>query len=418
MQRVRMSLPYYRANGWEPVVLAVGEPWVEGVREPALAQTVPPDVRVEWCPALSLKWSRRLGLGSLGPRSFFSLLRRGNRLLRAERFDLIFFSTTQFTVFSLGPIWRRWFGVHYVIDVQDPWRTDYYERRGSRRPPGGWKYQLARMEARLLEGRCYTRAAAVMSVSPAYLDDIRVRYPAFARIPTAVIRFGASDIDLAFAALVPGTAPFRREAGEIHLLYTGAAGPVMPHALNVLFDAVRLYRAQNLAGAERLRFHFVGTSYAAPDRAVPSVLPVAAAAGVLHQVSETAHRIGFLDAIRLQQQADILLVLGSSDLAYSPSKIYLYYLTQRPILGVVFEFSVMQKLLDELSCAYLVTFREHGPKEPAHAALHRFFDQILSGNVAATQPARDDAQFRAKYLAAELTRQQCELFERALAPPP
>jgi len=27
MQRVRMSLPFYRDNGWEPVVLAVGERW-------------------------------------------------------------------------------------------------------------------------------------------------------------------------------------------------------------------------------------------------------------------------------------------------------------------------------------------------------------------------------------------------------
>jgi len=420
MQRVRMSLPYYRENGWEPVILAVGERWQDGVREAGLSHTVPADVRIEWCSALSLKWSRRLRLGSLGPRSFFSLRRRGAQLLRAEKFDLVFFSTTQFTCFSLGPLWQRRFGVPYVLDVQDPWRTDYYERPGSRKPPGGWKYKIARLEARLLEGWCFRHAAAVMSVSPTYLDDLRARYPALARTPTAVIRFGASTDDIVSAGRESPAATyraFRREAGELHLLYTGAAGPVKPHSLNVLFDAVRLYRAKDPAGARRLRFHFVGTSYAAPGRALPSVLPVAEAAGVADQVSETPHRIGFLEAIRLQQQADVLLMMGSSDLAYSPSKIYLYYLTRQPILGVVFDDSVMKQILEELSCSYLVHFQEHGPKEEAHAALHQFFALILRGQVAATQPERDDAFFRSKYLATELTRQQCELFARALARP-
>ncbi|MGA7725971.1 MAG: hypothetical protein WCA95_11885, partial [Opitutaceae bacterium] len=46
MQRVRMSLPYYRAHGWEPVVLAVGKDWQLGVTEPNLLSTVPSDVRV------------------------------------------------------------------------------------------------------------------------------------------------------------------------------------------------------------------------------------------------------------------------------------------------------------------------------------------------------------------------------------
>jgi peptidyl-prolyl cis-trans isomerase D len=75
-----------------------------------------------------------------------------------------------------------------VIDIQDPWRTDYYERKDSRQPPGGWKYQFARLQAWLLEGWTYRRVSAVMSVSPSYLDDLRARYPAFARVPAEVAK--------------------------------------------------------------------------------------------------------------------------------------------------------------------------------------------------------------------------------------
>ena len=38
----------------------------------------------------------------------------------------------QFVTFPLGRIWPAWFGTPYVFDSQDPWRTDYRERPGSR----------------------------------------------------------------------------------------------------------------------------------------------------------------------------------------------------------------------------------------------------------------------------------------------
>jgi hypothetical protein len=47
MQRVRLALPYLRAQGWEPTVLAVAPEYIEGgVREPLLESTYPADVPV------------------------------------------------------------------------------------------------------------------------------------------------------------------------------------------------------------------------------------------------------------------------------------------------------------------------------------------------------------------------------------
>jgi hypothetical protein len=419
MQRVRMSLPYYRRYGWEPVVLAVGEAWQDGVREPALAATVPADVRVIRTRAWSNRWTRLVGFHHLGWRAWYHLYRTGSRLLRREKFDAVFFSNTQFITFTLGPLWRRRFGVPFILDVQDPWRTDYYERPGSRRPPGGWKYLFARLQARALEGFCFRRAAAVMSVSPVYLEHLRARYREMAFTPSTVLRFGASLLDLDQAERLPRPVrTFARDHGEKHLVYTGASGPIMPHALTVLFTALRRYRARAPERAARLHLHFVGTSYVAEGRGEPSVRPIAEACGVADQVEEIPHRIGHLEALQLQQAADVLLLLGSSDLAYSPSKVYLYYLTGRPILGVVFQNSIMERLLDELACAYLARFRADAPKDEAYAGLERFFDAIFDGFPAGMLPVRNEAHFRAYYLAEELTRLQCRLFDRALAVSP
>ena len=419
MQRVRMSLPYYRAHGWEPVVLAVDSPWQTGVREDELLATLPPEVRVIRTQALPNALSRLLGIGNIGLRALPFFLWRGTRLLAAEKFDLVLFSNTQFVTFTLGRLWRRWFGVPYVIDIQDPWRTDYYERPGSRRPPGGWKYQLARFQAWGLEGWTYREASAVMSVSPSYIADLRSRYRHFASIPAEVIGFGASRTDLAAAVAHPVAGQsFDRTGDKIHLLYTGASGPVMPHSLKVLFDGLRLYREVHPERAARLRFHFIGTSYVAAGKGRPSVLPVAAACGVGDQVDEIPHRIGHLEAVRWQQMADVLLLPGSSDLAYSPSKVYPYFLTGRPILGLVFRDSVMERLLDELACAFMVRYRDHEPKAEAHARLHAFFDLALAGFPPGSLPARNTDRFNRRYLAEELTHSQCVLFEQALARSP
>jgi hypothetical protein len=417
MQRVRMSLGHYRAGGWEPVVLCVGERWQDGTREPELLQTVPADVRVVATRALASQWTKRLGIGNVGLRSWFHLRAAGNRLLAAERFDLVFFSTTQFITFTLGPLWRRRFGVPYALDVQDPWRTDYYERAGSRSPPGGWKYRFARLQARLFEGPCFRRAGAIMSVSPSYLEDLRARYPETAALPSAVIRFGASREDFAHAAALPNTTyPFDGDPRLRHLAYTGASGPVMPHSLEVLFGALQTYRGLHPARAERLRFHFVGTSYVPPGAGKATVLPVAEAFGVADLVSEVAHRVGFLDCARIQRAAHGLLLLGSSDLAYSPSKVYFYYLAGRPILGVVFQDSVMERILDELRCAHMARFRLAGPKEDAHRVIMAYFDGVLDGFPPEATPPGNDAVFNSNYLVEKLALRQCELFEQAARP--
>jgi hypothetical protein len=396
------------------VVLCVARDRQVGVMEDELAATVPPDVRVIEVAAWSARWTGLIGVRNTGLRCWLPMLFAGLRLLRAERFDLVFFSTTQFFTFTLGRIWRRLRGVPYVFDMQDPWRTDYYERPGSRRPPGGWKYRFARLVAWALEGWSFRRVSGVMSVSPDYLSDLHSRYPHLEKTPAVTIRFGASAEDLIAARRLPvPAARFSRDDGEVHVVYTGASGPVTPHALTVLFDAVRDFREGQPEAAKRLRFHFLGTSYVPPGSGQPSVLPLAERLGVADLVTEIPHRLGHLECLRIQEEADILLLPGSSDPAYSPSKTYPYFLTGRPILGLVFAGSVLESLLEELGGTHLVRFTENDSNQSAHAAIGRFLQAALEGRAAELIAPRRDEHFTREYLAASLTARQAELFEQA-----
>lgn len=416
MQRVRMGLSCYAAHGWDATVLTVEERYQGGLSEPELMRTLPATARIVRVPAWPLRWARLLGFGNIGLRAWPFLYREGARLLRREKFDLVFFSTTQFAVFTLGPLWKARFGVPYVLDFQDPWRTNAYERSGARPPPGGWKYQFARLQARLFEGWTVRGASALMSVSPLYLEDFRQRYPSILGKPSAVLPFGASQSDLVHASELPAPPQaIVRRVGERHLVYTGAAGPISPRALAILFEALRQYREQSPERSGRIRLHFIGTSYGEGGRAKCSILPVAESFGVSDQVTEIPYRVGFLDAIRLQQDADGLVLLGAPDPAYVPSKAFVYYLTRKPILALLYPDTVLERLLDELACAHLVRIQPNAGDAGSFPALWAFFDALVDGTAGDLMPVRRDDIFRSRYLAEELAGQQCALFEAGVS---
>ena len=178
MQRARLALPYLRSFGWEPVVLAVAPEMVEGgVREPLLEQTYPADIRVERVRGIPPQATRWAGVGSLWLRCGRALRAAGERLLRQERFDLVFFSTTQFDAFSLGPRWKARFGVPYVLDYQDPWINDYYRLTKTIPPGGPLKFGFSQWRARRLEPKALRQAGGVVAVSDSYGPALARNHP-------------------------------------------------------------------------------------------------------------------------------------------------------------------------------------------------------------------------------------------------
>jgi hypothetical protein len=416
MQRVRMSLSHYREFGWDPIVLTVDPDCQTGIRDDLLEKTLPDNVVLRRCGAWPLRWCRRFGVSNLGLRAWFHLLIAGAQTIRRDKVDLVFFSTTQFITFTLGRLWLAWRGVPYVIDLQDPWVTDYYRGVQKAKRPGGWKYAVAQQQARLLEPWVFRKMAGLMAVSPRYLATLAKRYRWFSKIPSELIGFGASETDLEVAKKSRAL-PSRSSPDLKRIVYTGAAGPIMHPSLGVLLDGLNEFRATH--GAEMpLRIEFLGTSYAPPGKEQASVAPLALPLGLADVVSEKPARLGHLEALAVQGEADALLLLGSDDPDYAPSKLYPYFLTGRPILAVVPAGSNLEQTLAELNCARIVTFGENGGTARTREELAAFFSDLLAGMPAGTLPARNEAHFRQTYLSRSLVEKQCALFDRAVALPP
>ncbi len=346
MQRARLALPHLRALGWEPVVLAVEPASVEGaVLDPLLEETYPADIRVVRVRGFSPRLTRALGFGSLWLRCGSALRRAGEKLLAAEKFDLVFFTTTQFDAFALGPRWLVRFGVPYVLDYQDPWVNDYYRKTGTRPPGGALKFWLSQFTARRREPAAVRKASAIVSVSAAYGPDLVARYPGLDASRIHHLPFGSAASDLELARRHPPVAPpVAFDDGRVHLVYAGRCGDDMVPALTLLFRALRKHLDAVPADSERLRLHFIGTDYAPPPLGRLRVMPVAEREGVAAQVSEHCRRVPYFDALHALVRADALMVVASDDPTYSASKIFPYLLARRPLLVIAHPDSLMLSL--------------------------------------------------------------------------
>lgn len=358
MQRVRLALPHLRALGWEPVVLAVGPDYVEGaVIDPLLEATYPADVRVIRVAGVKPGKTRWAGIGNLWWRCGRALAAAGEALLAVEKFDLVFFSTTQFPAFALGPKWRKWFGVPFVVDYQDPWVTDYYSRTKTR-PPGGWlKFTLAQWGAKRDEPRVLRAAAGAVAVSDSYPEMLARLYPWYDARRMRVLPFGASAVDLEVATRHrPATPLVDFDDGYFHQVYTGRSGPDMAESLAMFFRGFARFRATHPETAKLMRFHFIGTGYAPPPLGEEAVMPVARAEGVAEHVTEHCYRVPYFDTLHYLTRAHALIAVGSNDATYSASKIYGYVLSRKPLLLIFHERSLVLKFAREVKAGLALSF--------------------------------------------------------------
>ena len=392
-QRVRMSLPYFEEFGWRATILTVRTEDLEGATlDPLLDRTVPAGTDIVRVGVLPARWTRRLsGLGGLAWRTWPFLWRAGCRILKKERFDVVYFSTTQFPLMSLGPRWKRRFGVPYVVDFQDPWLSDYYDRPGAPPPPGGrLRYGLANTLARALEPSVVREAGHIIAVSPAYVETFLQRYEQWLDPSQfTVLPFGAPENDFELlAGMNMSQTVFDANDGRRHWVYVGVIAPAMRRTLNLLFGALHDVREREPARWADVRLHFIGTSYAPPDRAEKSVEPIAQACGVGDLVEERTWRVPYFEALRLLLDSEVVMVIGSDDPGYSASKLYPCLLSRKPLLALLHENSPAVAILHEAGVKRIMTFHPERVADPeAIREAGEFLQEFLfSADTAALRP--------------------------------
>lgn len=336
MQRLRVCVGHFRAFGWEPHVLCVDDRYIGREVDELLVKTVLNDVSVTKVGA----FSGFPGLSAIGIRAFHSLGRAGARLIEEERFDLVFVSTTAFPVMYLARRWGKKYGVPYVLDFQDPWGV--FPKEANQFLRRNLKSRLVQKLHRMIEGPTVSEADGLVAVSHRYIETLQEHYRVTSKSLVQPIPFSNRDFEVA-----------REVAGELNRELNGKRNEEQNRALRrsgsdqairCVFlgrvpDAMRaqlkrlmlLVKANlNQAGSELPLIRFIGTTYQPGETTLVSEM-------VQHyqldeQVQETTGRISYMESLAEMKRADVLLLLGSSDSSYLPSKVTPYLASGRPVL--------------------------------------------------------------------------------------
>ena len=384
--RVRLLAPHLPRYGWEPTVVSVDPRDYEGRLDPHLASLVPADLRVVRCRAWPARFTRRLGVGDLGIRAFTGLRDACAGLLEREPFDVVFITIFPTYPALLGPVFKRRFGVPFVLDYADPWVGAWGETVGS--GPDGRpdvKSRLTRALARRLEPKVVRAAGALTAVSAATYEQVRTRHPELARLPCLAIPYGGEPADFARLRQRPRSNRYFTPAdGNAHISYVGTLLPLGFETLRAVLRAVRRLAERRPGLYRRLRLRFFGTSNQTAPDAPARVLPVARELGVEGCVTEIAPRIDYLDALTVQIDATGILMMGSSEPHYTASKLYPGLLAERPILAVYHEASSVVEILRRAArppAARLVTYDDTRRAESRAEAIYEELRALIENPI-------------------------------------
>lgn len=410
MHRVRQSIAFFRQMGWESTVVAVEPAFIEMSTDPILLETLPADADIIRIPAWKASSTRKFGLGNIGYRSLSAYYKTGSRLLKSGKYDLVYFSTTAFPVMVLGRIWKRKFSVPFIIDMQDPWRNDFYlDKPKSERPPKFW---MAYRMDKYMEAFAMKKVDGIISVSEGYPKTLIERYQNIRPEMCSVIPFGGAGIDFEILGKTDlKNNLFNKEDGNINLVYIGRGGHDMNLAVSSIFHALKNGLSTQPEVFNRIRLFFVGTSYAADGKGIKTIEPQAEKLGVGHLVTEITDRLPYFEAMKVLKDADLLVIPGSTDTNYTASKLYPYILANKPLLAVFNENSSVVDILKKTKAGVCVTFHNDDlPGDCGERVLKALKDLLEK---LPFTPETDWTEFE-PYSAREAARRQVEFFNKTI----
>lgn len=374
--RIRFLANHLREFDWEPIILTTDPKFYEWSVDPENDRLLATSVEVLRTQAFSAGWTRKVGIGDIGMRSLWHHWQTLKKLCRERKVDLIFIPVPPYVPMILGRFAQRKFSIPYVIDYIDPWVSEYYWNvPREQRPP---KWPLAYAMARILEPYALKNVSHITGVSKGTTESVRSRYPSLSDVGATEIPYGAEIDDFAYVKLnARKNSVFDAQDGLFHISYVGACIPGMYPAVEALFRAVQLGLRNNRELFERVKLHFVGTSYGTNGNG-GGVKSIAAGVGISSQVEEYPSRVPYLDSLQIMLDSAALILVGSDEQHYTASKVFPYILAQRPFLAIFHEDSSVIKIINDTNSGRFVTFNLH--RSPAESVLEiaRHLEALLS----------------------------------------
>lgn len=333
MQRARMLAWEMGVMGWDVEILSPSADFQQKVWvEPFASHFFNSEIRRhEAKPLLVDRLFKALGMKSAAWRGLFPMYWLGSKLLAKGEYDIVYFSTTTFTFFCLGRLWRWRYKRPYILDYQDPWYNPSFDIKSKQ---GTFKNWLSNKLAKYLEAFSIRGASGVISVSPGYLKTLVGRYgniPALLENHKTVIPFGALKRDLAFTSSTEPTITVESDIRTI--AYVGVGDFIMQRSFRrIVLSLARLRLSRpELVNPVRLLLRGTQGGWRAGERKV--LWEEANLAGVGDIVIEDPSIVSYSAAISQALAADGLLVLGVDDSDYMPSKLFTYAFTGKPLLA-------------------------------------------------------------------------------------
>ena len=401
--------------------------YVESKADEELLCTIPEDQEVIRIPAVPYQWTRRMGFGGIAWRAYGSLARAGSKLLQERQYHAVYFSSTVFRTFCLGPKWLDRFGIPYFIDYHDPWWTDYYFKKGAPKPPGGmFKYKITHWLARKNEAEVIRGAAGVTCVSPGYVQLLRERYPQTDPEKYIELPFGAPERDAELAGWRIEDRG-RRESNKEVWRYIGAGGGIMADAVRIFAQTCKEIPESVRPEWKKFKIEFLGTSYATYGKPAPSLAPVLSRIVPEIEVEEKSERLPYLESLRQLVSADRLILFGTNDPGYTASKLGVYILARRPLLVICREESSVARIVRETRAGELITFGESeidrspstlgaGRPPSGRIKIKKEWEEAMERWLAmdpAKEPPTDWQAFE-PYTAKKMTEKLCRFFDERL----
>jgi hypothetical protein len=386
MQRARQLAWQLPEAGWEVEILCPGI----GYQPPSCndadsAEFFSPAAKVHAVGQRAGALFRLFGVGSIGLRALVPLYFAGCKLLAARRFDLVYFSTAQFPLFLLGPIWRRRFGIPYVLDLHDPIDS------GAAAAPGDWKRRASRLFSRFIERRAVATASGLIAVSPHYLALMQDRYadkrPQWLKPDRqAVIPFAVLPRDLAAAGA--GYDGGCDPGGAKRIVYVGTGGAVMARSFRILCQTLATLRQHQPQLLAHIRVELYGTASAITADTDAPLARIAAEFDLADLVREYPARVTYRRSLKLLRQSGGALVLGVDDAGYMPSKLVTYAYCGKPLLACLHRDGPAFAMLREqptLGHAMWFSQTQEMPLADAAAVVAAYIEEVRSGRTFARQ---------------------------------
>jgi hypothetical protein len=404
-QRARLVASHLPEFGWEPIVVTIDPAHYEERADTASLALVPPGLRVERVGALTAGFSRLLGVGDVSLRAHWAMRRRIGDLVRKEKIDLLFATILPGYTSLVGAWGKRKFRLPFVLDYQDPWVSNW----GATQPLLS-KAGLSHWLATKLEPRVIAAADAVTAVSEETLSTLRDRGLLRPGLPIEIIPIGADEADHRVAAH-SGRSVITKRPGGFVLAYFGTIAARMVPIVRTFFKALRL--ALDTNHTSRMSVQFVGTSAQSNGTDIHSLASLARDCRLADHFELQPGRVGYLDTLRSMHDSDGLLLIGSADPHYTASKIFPYWLANKPIVALIHERSTVNDIARKLGGVRVITYDDCNELQTQVNEVARALREIITcGNAAV--PARDESAF-ALYSARTMAGRYAALFDGVLA---